>query len=416
MKILIVTYSDSQGGAAKALFRIASHLRRFGHDARMLVESRNSDAAFVEAPSGAWWSAWGTVRRYLARAVIATATGSRAADRSLGIFPGGLADVINASDADVVMLGWVGDETLSITEIANIRKPLLWRFSDMWPITGTEHYVDAAAFRRYTVAGLAASDVAGDLDARVFRHKRGQWQVAPTAIVPSHWLADCVTASAIGALWPLQVIPTPVDMELYRPLDRVAARRSLDLPADRSLLIFSALAADRDPRKGEDLLVGALQLLDPVRDACIVVGRHPGAPRIECPLPVIDVGVVGDERRMAALYAAADVAVLPSRLDNLPQVGLEAQACGCPIVAFDIGGMRDVVESGVTGLLVTPFAVDGLAAAIRSVISDPVRQEAYSVAARCRAQTLWSPDVIIPRFVAAFEEACRRYRATGGTR
>lgn len=415
MKILIVTYSDTQGGAAKALFRIASSLRLLGHDARMLVATKGSDAAFVATPVGVRRNGWAAVRRNLARAVIAVATGSRAGDRSLGIFAGGLVDAINTSDADVVMLGWVGEETLSIAEIAGIRKPLLWRFSDMWPITGTEHYVDAAAFYRYTTAGAATSDVAGDLDGRVFRRKRKQWQIAPMAITPSRWLADCVSASAIAARWPLRVIPTPVDVELYRPRDRQAARCSLGLPPNRRILIFSALHADSDPRKGWDLLAGALQRLDPAEVSCIVVGRHPGAATIECPLPVIDIGLVNDELRMAALYAAADVAVLPSRLDNLPQAGLEAQACGCPVVAFDSGGMRDLVDHGTSGLLATPFDIDDFAAAISAIIADPDRQAVLSVAARQRALALWSPAVTIPRFVAAFEETRQRYEAMRAT-
>jgi glycosyltransferase involved in cell wall biosynthesis len=83
--------------------------------------------------------------------------------------------------------------------------------------------------------------------------------------------------------------------------------------------------------------------------------------------------------------------VIPSRQDNLPNTGLEAHACGTPVVAFNIGGMPDIIADRVTGALAEPFDPESLAAAIRWILDDPLRPQQLGAAARFRAEQLWAP-------------------------
>ena len=83
--------------------------------------------------------------------------------------------------------------------------------------------------------------------------------------------------------------------------------------------------------------------------------------------------------------------VIPSRQDNLPNTGLEAQACGLPVVGFRIGGLPDIVDEGITGALADPFEPEALAHAIASVLENRERQAALSQASRIRAVQEWSP-------------------------
>ncbi|MBK7899117.1 MAG: glycosyltransferase [Azonexus sp.] len=408
MKILIVTYSDRQGGAGKALLRIAGHLQACGQSVSVMVARRESVSDLVDGPGRGWnGSAGQALRSLAARAIICAATGSRAADRSLGAFRGGLGKAINATDADVVMLGWTGEETISIGEIAEIKKPVVWRFSDMWPLLGTEHYASESEFVRYTVAGAGQIAGAWDLDARVFRRKLRLWRRAIPVIAPSRWMGECVRRSAFANTWPVRIVPTPVDTGVFAPRDRAAARRALGLPLDRRLIVFGALGGDTDPRKGADLLAAATVTLRSSELACIIVGKDTPGRRAEFSLPTFDLGLINDDATLAGIYAAADVAVLPSRLDNLPQFGLEAQACGCPVVTFDTGGLSDLVEDRVTGALAEPFCVADLAAAIRWVVSDQARLTALSHAARERALALWAPEVVLPQYLDVFARAAR---------
>ena len=81
-------------------------------------------------------------------------------------------------------------------------------------------------------------------------------------------------------------------------------------------------------------------------------------------LPVVDLGYVVDDCKLAQAYSAADLVVLPSLEDNQPNILLEAMACGTPVVSFAIGGMVDVIKDGVNGRLVRPFDIAALAQAI----------------------------------------------------
>ena len=104
---------------------------------------------------------------------------------------------------------------------------------------------------------------------------------------------------------------------------------------------------------------------------------------------------------------------MPSRQDNLPQTGTEAQACGLPVVAFRTGGLPDVVVDRETGYLADPFAPEDLARGIAWALDDS-RRRALGAAARERAVRLWAPRVVAAAHVRLFEEIideARRDRA-----
>ena len=117
----------------------------------------------------------------------------------------------------------------------------------------------------------------------------------------------------------------------------------------------------------------------------VVVGAD--KPNNDSPsIPTHYMGYVNDDSKMAALYAAADLFVAPSLEDNLPNTVMEALACGIPSVAFDIGGMPDMIEHQANGYLATPFEVDDLANGMAWVLADDERHAA--LAKRARAKVL----------------------------
>ena len=101
-------------------------------------------------------------------------------------------------------------------------------------------------------------------------------------------------------------------------------------------------------------------------------------------LPLIHVGKISDQERLARLYAAADVLVAPFIEDNLPNVVLEALSCGTPVAAFAAGGIPDAVEHQRNGVLVPVGDADALADGIAWAL-DPVRKPALDAAARATA-------------------------------
>jgi glycosyltransferase involved in cell wall biosynthesis len=123
------------------------------------------------------------------------------------------------------------------------------------------------------------------------------------------------------------------------------------------MVLFGAIDGSADPRKGWDLLLPALgRLAANCTDVeAVVLGQCPPAHSPALPWPVRYVGRFHDDLSIALTYAAADVVVVPSRLDNLPQSASEALACGTPVVAFRQGGMEDLVVHRRNGYLAEPY-------------------------------------------------------------
>jgi glycosyltransferase involved in cell wall biosynthesis len=115
-----------------------------------------------------------------------------------------------------------------------------------------------------------------------------------------------------------------------------------------------------------------------------------------------------DVLSLRLLYAAADVFVIPSRQDNLPNTGLEAHACGTPVVAFATGGLVDIVDHHITGAMAEPFDTLSLAEAIRWVLEDPQRRQQLGSVARQRAERLWAPARVAGLYAEVYGRAMER--------
>ena len=231
-------------------------------------------------------------------------------------------------------------------------------------------------------------------------------------IAPSSWMANQASKSAAVRTWPITVIPNPLDVGWWGARTRDQAREHLGLEG-RCVLLFGALGGDKDRRKGADLLYGALNRLSLHQGlnrngsvlTVITFGGKPGVRKIG-PHIVNSVGHLDDEG-LRLYYSAADVMVVPSRMDNLPQTAVESIACGTPVVAFRTGGLPDIVVDGVTGKLAEPFSLDSLAGAIEWVLESTERHRMLSQSARASA-VRWEPTRIAERYVSLFEEMMSR--------
>jgi glycosyltransferase involved in cell wall biosynthesis len=185
------------------------------------------------------------------------------------------------------------------------------------------------------------------------------------------------------------------------------SREILGLPLDKKLVLFGAISPTADRRKGWDLLQLALQKLSQTADDIVGVifgqSEPPDPPRLGLPLEWM--GYLHDDITLSLLYSAVDVMVVPSRQDNLPQTSTEPQACGTPVVAFDVCGLPSAVEHKQTGYLAKPFDIDDLAHGISWVLSDQERSQKLSSQARERAVRLWSPEVVAKQYLEVYEEA-----------
>jgi glycosyltransferase involved in cell wall biosynthesis len=418
LKALQLNYSDTNGGAARAACRIHQALRDSGIDSRMMVNLAASGDWKVQGPANKWGKAIARIRPQLAKPLSKLLCTSNPIIHSPALVPSRWPERLNASDADVVHLHWVQGEMLSLADFGRICKPIVWTLHDMWAFCGAEHYTTDHRWRDGYRSNNRPSHESGfDLNRHTWQRKCKYWRRPLQIVCPSQWLADCVRASALMGEWPVAVVPNPIDTGRWQPIDQLQARHLLGLPQDCPLLLFGAMGGGTDPRKGIDLLLAALDQLraEPNLQSLQLVVFGQCAPQSPPQLgfPVHYTGHLHDDLSLRALYSAADVMVIPSRQENLPNTGLEAHACGTPVAAFSTGGLPDIVSDRVTGALAEPFEPASLAAAIRWLLEDPRRHQSLRRAARQRAEELWNPARVAALYADVYQQAMDLQRPSG---
>lgn len=418
MRPLLLAQSDLQGGAARAAFRLHKAMHGAGHESGMLVRDRQSDFPNVHGLRSAVSSrAVAALRNQFGGAIFRFGCPSDGAPRSGNWIPSSVLPAIESYSPDVVNIHWIGGETMSIAEIGRITRPMVWTVHDMWLFCGSEHYTSDSEDSRwrngYKSDSRRGAGMGFDLDRWVWARKKRRWRMPMSVVAPSKWLAECASASALLREQAITCIPNPLDTECFAPRNRAFSREVLGLPAQGFLIAFGAISGQSDPRKGFDLLRGALVH---VRNAYpeiplqAVVFGHSAPIGAELPVPVKWLGHLHDDATLSLLYSAVDVTVVPSRQENLPQSATEAQACGCPVLAFDCTGLSDAVAHRVTGYLARPFDVADLAAGVKWLYEEPGRLAMMRHNARDRAVRLWSSNVVVPQYVEFFERAIERHR------
>lgn len=199
----------------------------------------------------------------------------------------------------------------------------------------------------------------------------------------------------------IEVVPPGVDHAFFSPGDRRGARNAVGL-GDHPVLLF---AGRIQPLKGLTVAVAALaELSETHPDAVLVVvggaSGVEGTAELDAAHSMVDALGLGDRVRfvppqphhlLSTWYRAADVCIVPSRSESFGLVALEAGACGTPVVAAAVGGLRTLVDDGVTGLLIDTREPAEYAAAVASILDTPRLATAMSVAAAERArQYTWS--------------------------
>ena len=396
IRVLHLAQSDGGGGANKAAFRLHRSLRDLGVASTFHPGRKIGDDPDVIP---AWPPIAGDFISKLAAWLDS---------HSLDLYSDRRGDVFSpisfcygrprrrlVAAADVVCLHWIAGSFLHPRHLARLHKPLVWRLSDLWPFTGGCHFpADCRKFEeRCSSCPSLGSTADDDLAARGFAARERYYDALDlTVAAPSRWIAEEAKRSKLFRRRRIVHIPTGIDVSTFRPMPRAEARRLLDLPVDVPMLLFGAMDSTTNSRKGFAPLRRALGRFAHMPSAggavAVVFGGETDAAKdvardVEG-LPLIHVGKISEQERLARLYAAADVLVAPFIEDNLPNVVLEALACGTPVVAFAAGGIPDAVEHQRNGVLVPVGDADSLAEGIAWAL-DPVRKPSLDAAARATA-------------------------------
>ncbi|WP_417558698.1 glycosyltransferase [Mesoflavibacter zeaxanthinifaciens] len=270
-------------------------------------------------------------------------------------FPNSNFDITSSplyQEADIINLHWVANFLDYESFFSKNTKPVVWTLHDMNPFSGGEHYLerhlglDDLGFgipRTYTKKEKEISNK------NILIKKNALKDVKNLYIVTlCHWMSNEVRKSDILKKRPISLIPNGINSEIFQPRHRNYSRAILNIPEDKKVILFVADSITNN-RKGYAYLKQALNLLQDDDVVLCAVGSKKTA--LESAKNIIELGAIYDERLMSMVYSAADVFVIPSLMDNLPNTVLESLMCGTPVIGFPVGGITDMVIDGDNGLL-----------------------------------------------------------------
>ena len=414
MKILILNTAEHTGGAAVAANRLLRALLRSGVSATMLVRDRaTDDPAVVSLDRGA-------VRRWLnflyfvwERLVIYLC--NRLSKRNLF-----QVSIANAGihirrttafrEADVIHIHWINQGFLSLDEIARIiasGKRVVWTLHDLWPATAICHYPgDCVKYRTdCSACPMMSENPLVDLAKRVARRKgKIDWRRV-TFVGCSEWIARTASESVWLREARFVSIPNPIDTTLFRPIDRREARQRLGLPEGKRLILFAA-AKLSDTRKGAAFLLEACRLLAAEMEGeleIILMGSDAAELSALSPVPVRALGYISGAAELAVAYSCADLFVIPSLEDNLPNTIMEAMACGTPCVGFRTGGIPEMIDHEMNGYVAGSRDSVDLARGIAWVLGHPEPAK-LSAACREKVMSVYQESVVAKKYIALYQK------------
>ena len=416
MKVLIVNTSEKTGGAALAAKRLMEALNNNGVKAKMLVRDKETEQiTVVPLPSKLmqqWHFLWDRFKIYChlwfsKNHLFDIDTASSGAD---------ITKLPEFKEAEIIHLHWVNQGMLSLKGIKKILdsgKPVVWTMHDVWPATAICHLtLDCRKFenRCHHCRLLPNGGSDNDLSAKVWKRKRKLLENNRISFVAcSKWLAGEAKKSELLSGQSITNIPNPIDMRVFKPGDKQEGRVANNLPAGKRIILFVSQRAT-NVNKGMDYLVEACRLLAEQypemkeNTAVAVLGGHADEVIEQLPFEAIPLGYVSDTKRIVELYHAADVFVLPSLSENLPNTTMEALACGVPCVGFKVGGIPEMIDHKKNGYVANYRDAKDLANGIRWVL-DEANGEELTKNALHKVHANYSQTAVAMQYIEVYNHA-----------
>ena len=418
MRVLIVNTSERTGGAAVAASRLMEALNNNGVKAKMLVRDKETDRLTVAAVPGQKWMqfyflwerfvVWLRLyfnRKHLFEVDIANC----GAD---------VTQLPEFQEADVVHLHWINQGMLSlkgIRKILNTGKPVVWTMHDIWPATAICHLtLDCRNFETQCTHCrlLPGNGSTNDLSTQIWKRKQQMLNDRQiTFVTCSQWLAGEAQKSALLKGQRVVSIPNPIDTHIYTPKDKQQARQRVGLPTEGRIILFASQRVT-NRNKGMGYLLEACRLLaeqypEKKEDITVaILGGHAEEIEGQLPFRTCPLGYVNDEQRIVDIYNAADVFVLPSLSENLPNTIMEAMACGVPSVGFRIGGIPEEIDHQQNGYVADYCSSEDLARGIWWTLYE-ADHEAVRKACLQKVAHNYSQQSVANRYLEVYESLHR---------
>jgi glycosyltransferase involved in cell wall biosynthesis len=422
MKATLINTSDAGGGAPAACMRLLKALQAKQVNVKLQVQEKRTGESRVDSIGDNFFGRlkakfnffyerlpfiWFRAKDRSVRFAFSTAD----AGTDISKQP----DIVNA---DILHLHWTNSGFLSINnlkQLFELGKPVVWTLHDMWSFTGGCHYSgDCDHFiNQCGNCWMLRSLDNDDLSHTGWLRKTEMLKAAKNLVFVtcSHWLADVARTSSLLKDFRIETIPNPIDTTIFFAKDNTAARAKWNISPQSKIILFGA-ANIMDRRKGITYLVDALNELknsyNNVHDIEIVIfGKNKSFDVSLFPFKVYEAGIINSQEELAALYSLADVFVSPAIEDNLPNTIMEALACATPVVAFNTGGIPDMVEHLHNGYLAEFKSATDFAAGIHYALN-PEHNDTLAANARSKVLNTFTNEIVAGQYLAVYQSILKK--------
>lgn len=317
----------------------------------------------------------------------------------------GLISEIRKLKPDVVHIHWVGKGMIRLEDLIRINLPVVWTMHDSYVYTGGCHLPNECT--NYLVqcnkCPQLQSKKSSDLSTSNFKRKNKIYsKLNITFLAPSTWMAAVASGSALLKGLRVNHLPNTFNSLEFFPLDKKFAKAGIGVDVNVKLVLFGALNSTGDINKGFSELIGALKLLENKNTELCVFGAEELQQHTDIKFKIHYMGYLNDSLSKRLLYSAADVVVVPSRIENLSNVIMESMACGTPVAAFDTGGNKDMIDHEVNGFLAAKNDIRDLANGITWILNHPKIEELTSLA-RKKVVENYGLDIIVRKHLEIYK-------------
>lgn len=396
MKVLHINTSDISGGAARAAYRLSTALRKNGVESYMLAQKKLSDDVNVIGFQTKLGKGWSLVKPEIDKLPLKIFNTNQSGPWSVNWFPTNITKKIKEINPDIVNLHWIGNGMISIRELRKIKKPIVWTMHDMWPFSGGFHYSQKYINHDNSL-----------ISNLILKSKIKKWKdlnIYPVS--PSEWLANLARKSKLFNSSEISVIPNGLNTTVFKPTDKKVAKRILNLKQNKKYILFGAMKATSDKRKGFQFLLPAIKKLseniNTSKFELLIFGASAPKKPPNFNMTTNYIGKVNSDVELSLMYSASNVTILPSVQDNLPNVVMESLSCGTPCVGFKIGGTPDMIDHKQNGYLAKPYKPTELAKGIFWCIKNTKRNRKLGINARNKVLKEYSLAVLSQNYIKLY--------------
>ncbi|HZY40198.1 MAG TPA: glycosyltransferase family 4 protein [Mucilaginibacter sp.] len=422
MKVTLINTSDAGGGAPAACMRLLKALEQKQVDVHMLVQEKKTSEPRVNSISNWFLGRQAAKFNFLYERLPFIWFRAKTPEVRFAFSPANTSTDISrqpaVTNADILHLHWTNFGFLSINDLEKLQqsgKPIVWTLHDMWTFTGGCHYAgDCDHFvKECGNCWMLKGANENDLSHSGWLRKLEMFKSAKNIVFVtcSNWLAEVAKTSSLLKDFRIEAIPNAIDTEIFSPKDQNATRERWDIDPAKKIILFGA-ANILDRRKGITYLVEALNVLREKyagKDdlGIVIFGKNKSFDISQLPFKVYEMNVINSQQAMAELYNLADVYVTPAIEDNLPNTVMEALACGTPVVAFNTGGIPDMVDHRQNGYLAEFKSAADFAAGINYVLTSDQKSE-LSANARKKVLDNFTNALVAEKYIAVYKSILKK--------